>query len=53
MVCASHPNHIKILQDHNGALIVRNGALMDLQQVFQVAYLTTILSNQFFLESLD
>jgi hypothetical protein len=47
MVCASHRDRSPILEDHNGAHLVQNEGLMDLQQGFQVAYLNTILSNQF------
>jgi hypothetical protein len=47
MVCAYHPDYT-ILGDHHGAILVRSGALMDLQQGFKLSYLTTILSNQFF-----
>jgi hypothetical protein len=47
MVCASHPYHSTILGDHHGAILVQSPALMDLQQGFQVDYLTTIQSNQF------
>jgi hypothetical protein len=31
MVCACHPDHSPILECHNGALLVQNGVLMDLQ----------------------
>jgi hypothetical protein len=41
------PDHSTILGDHHEAILVQSGALMDWQQGFQVAYLTTILSNQF------
>jgi hypothetical protein len=47
MVCACHLDHSTIIGDHNGVILVQSGALMDLQQGVQVAYLTTILSNQF------
>jgi hypothetical protein len=41
------PNHSQIFEDHHGVLLVQNGALMNLQQGFQVAYLTTVQSNMF------
>jgi hypothetical protein len=44
----SHPGHSTIFVDHHGAILVRNGALVHLEYGFQLAYLTTILSNQFF-----
>jgi hypothetical protein len=47
MVCVYHPDHSKIFGDHIGAILVQRGALMDLQQGFQVAYPITIQSNQF------
>jgi hypothetical protein len=47
MVCAYYPDHSTIFGDHHGEIIVQSGALMDLQQGFQVAYLTTVQSNQF------
>jgi hypothetical protein len=47
MMCACHPDHSTIFRDQHGAIIVQYGALMDLQQGFQVAYLTTFQSNQF------
>jgi hypothetical protein len=47
MVCECDSGHRPILEDHNGALIVQNGALMDLQLGFQLAYLTIIHSNHF------
>jgi hypothetical protein len=47
MVCACHPDHSTIFEDHHGAILVQSGTWMDLQQGFQVAYLTTILSKQF------
>jgi hypothetical protein len=47
MVCACHPGLSKIFGDHNGAIHVQSRALMDFPQGFQVAYLATILSNQF------
>jgi hypothetical protein len=47
MVCDYHPNHSTIFGDHYGEILVQSGALMDLQQGFQVAYLTTIQLNQF------
>jgi hypothetical protein len=47
MLCAHHPDHSKIFGDHYGAIIVQSGALMDLQQGFQVVSLTIIQSNQF------
>jgi hypothetical protein len=47
MVCVYHLNHSTIFGDHHGAIIVQSGALMDLQQGFQVVYLTIIQSNQF------
>jgi hypothetical protein len=31
MVCASQPDHSKILTDHHGALLVQSGAWMDLE----------------------
>jgi hypothetical protein len=31
MVCPSHPDRSPILEDHNAALVVENGAFMDLQ----------------------
>jgi hypothetical protein len=48
MVYACHPDHSTIFEYHHGAILVQSGALMDLHQGFQVAYLTTIQSNQFF-----
>jgi hypothetical protein len=47
MVCAYHPDYSTIFGDHHAAILVQSGALMDLQQGFQLAYPTTILSNQF------
>jgi hypothetical protein len=47
MIYAYQPNHSTIFEDHHGAIILQSGALMDLQQGFQEAYLTTIQSNQF------
>jgi hypothetical protein len=46
-VYAYHPDHSTIFEDHHGVILVQSGAMMDLQQGFQVAYLTTIQSNQF------
>jgi hypothetical protein len=48
MVCAYNPDHSTIFGDHYGAILVQSGDLMDWQQGFQVAYLSTILSNQFY-----
>jgi hypothetical protein len=47
MVCVCHPDHSIIFGYHRGAIHVQSGALMDLPHGFQVAYLTTIQSNQF------
>jgi hypothetical protein len=47
MVCAYHPDHSTIFGNDRGAILVQIEALTDLQQGFQVAYLATILSNQF------
>jgi hypothetical protein len=47
MVCAYHTDLITIFGDHHGENLVQSGALMNLPQGFQVAYLTIILSNQF------
>jgi hypothetical protein len=41
------PHHSTIFEDHHGVLLVQSEHLMDLQQGFQVAYLTTVQSNQF------
>jgi hypothetical protein len=47
MMCTSQLDHSKILIDHHGVLLVQSGAWMDLEYGFQLAYLTTILSNHF------
>jgi hypothetical protein len=47
MVCAYHPDHGIIFGDHYGSILFQSGSLMDLQQGFQVVYLTTIQSNKF------
>jgi hypothetical protein len=44
---ACHPDHSPIPEDHYGVLLIQSGALMDLEQGFQVAHLTTVQSNQF------
>jgi hypothetical protein len=31
VVYAFHPDHSSIIEDHHGALLIQNGALMDLQ----------------------
>jgi hypothetical protein len=46
-VYTCHPDHSKIFGDHHGGILVQNGALVHFEYGFPLAYLTTILSNQF------
>jgi hypothetical protein len=46
-VCACHSDDSTIIGDHHGAILVQIRVLVHLELGFQLAYLTTILSNQF------
>jgi hypothetical protein len=41
------PRYSTIFEDNHGVLLTQSGALMDLEQGYQVAYLATVQSNQF------